>query len=232
MPTNLALIEHQFATLYCLDLAGNIAATNYPGSPDPPRLAVGLTTEGVRWRFRHDVPADTRATINSLLQSEVPPADLRHPPATLAAVRETLAADGPVTDQWFGPAWYAPACLALPVDGTATLLTTVDDLGPDQRDFAGDVASQQPFLVVREVGMIAAVCFCARRSAVAAEAGVATVAAYRGRGYATAAVAAWIAAVRRLGLQPLYSTSWDNLASQGVARKLGLVLYGANLSLR
>ena len=48
--------------------------------------------------------------------------------------------------------------------------------------------------------------------------------------HAAAVVAAWAAAVRASGRLPLYSTSWDNVASQGVARKLGLVLYGADLS--
>jgi hypothetical protein len=36
--------------------------------------------------------------------------------------------------------------------------------------------------------------------------------------------------VRRENRIPLYSTSWDNAASRGVARRLGLVLYGADLS--
>ena len=47
-----------------------------------------------------------------------------------------------------------------------------------------------------------------------------------GRGFASAAVAAWAAALRERGRLPLYSTSWENLASQGVARKLGMVAYG------
>ena len=54
---------------------------------------------------------------------------------------------------------------------------------------------------------------------------------YRGRGDAAAVVSGWAAAVREGGKTPLYSTSWDNEASKGVARKLGLVLYGTDLSI-
>ncbi|MGH2617528.1 MAG: GNAT family N-acetyltransferase, partial [Thermomicrobiales bacterium] len=41
----------------------------------------------------------------------------------------------------------------------------------------------------------------------------------------------WAQAVRQEGRIPLYSTSWENLASQAVARKLGLVLYGVDLDI-
>ncbi|HZS91689.1 MAG TPA: GNAT family N-acetyltransferase, partial [Chloroflexota bacterium] len=46
-----------------------------------------------------------------------------------------------------------------------------------------------------------------------------------------AVVAGWARAIRASGRIPLYSTSWDNHASQAVARKLGLVQYGTDLSL-
>ena len=60
------------------------------------------------------------------------------------------------------------------------------------------------------------------------EAGVETSASARGRGFPPAVVAAWARAVRELGAEPLYSTSWENTASQAVARKLGLIPYAAD----
>jgi predicted GNAT family acetyltransferase len=73
-------------------------------------------------------------------------------------------------------------------------------------------------------------CFSSRTSAYAAEAGVETAPEFRGRGYASAVVTRWAEVVRQSGRRPLYSTSWDNLASQGVAKKLGLILYGEDCS--
>jgi hypothetical protein len=48
----------------------------------------------------------------------------------------------------------------------------------------------------------------------------------RGRGYVRDVVAGWALVVRSLGTMPLYSTSWENTASQAVAWKLRLVQYG------
>ena len=60
------------------------------------------------------------------------------------------------------------------------------------------------------------------------EAGVETSAGARGHGFAVAVVAAWANAVRDLGAEPLYSTSWQNTASQAVARKLNLIPYATD----
>ena len=67
-----------------------------------------------------------------------------------------------------------------------------------------------------------------RITAAAHEAGVETLPALRRRGHAVNEVAAWADAVRRTGAAPLYSTSWDNVASQNVAAKLGLSLFGVD----
>lgn len=75
------------------------------------------------------------------------------------------------------------------------------------------------------------ICFCARRSEAAAEAGVETAESYRGKGYGPRVTAAWAQAIRESGRVPLYSTSWTNHASLAVARKLGLVAYASSWSL-
>jgi predicted GNAT family acetyltransferase len=67
------------------------------------------------------------------------------------------------------------------------------------------------------------ICFSARVSESAAEAGVETAAEFRGRGLAGLVTSDWAAAIRSSGRTPIYSTSWNNSASLAVARKLGLI---------
>jgi predicted GNAT family acetyltransferase len=57
---------------------------------------------------------------------------------------------------------------------------------------------------------------------------VETLPAARRRGHAVSVVAAWARAVKQIGALPLYSTSWDNVASQSVATKLGLSHFGVD----
>ena len=96
---------------------------------------------------------------------------------------------------------------------------------------ADELPWRLPCLALVVDGRLASLCFSSRNTPVAAEAGVNTLEEFRGRGYAPAVVAVWARAVRAEGCTPLYSTSWDNLASRSVAGKLGLVLYGADLSI-
>ena len=77
-------------------------------------------------------------------------------------------------------------------------------------------------------GQAAAVCASVRMSSAAHEAGVETSPAFRKRGLAIAVVAAWAERVRLAGAIPIYSTSWDNVASQAVAARLGAELIGTD----
>ena len=73
------------------------------------------------------------------------------------------------------------------------------------------------------------VCRSVRITPAAHEAGVETLPAFRGRGYAPDVVAGWARVVQSLGAMPFYSTSWENTASQAVAKKRHLVPYGTDL---
>lgn len=86
-------------------------------------------------------------------------------------------------------------------------------------------------MAIVEDGYPVSICFCARHSDEAAEAGLETAEAFRGRGFGPRVTAAWALAVRAAGLVPLYSTAWSNNASLSVAGKLGLVAYASTWSL-
>jgi predicted GNAT family acetyltransferase len=91
-------------------------------------------------------------------------------------------------------------------------------------------AGRAPAFAVLEGGVAVSICFSARLSEAAAEAGVETAAAQRGRGLAARVTAAWARKIRDAGRTPLYSTSWANGASLGVARQLGLIAYASRWS--
>jgi hypothetical protein len=71
-------------------------------------------------------------------------------------------------------------------------------------------------------GRAVAICRTVRVNGRHREAGVDTAEDYRLSGYGSAVVAAWGQEVIRNGLIPLYSTSWDNHGSIGIAERLHL----------
>ena len=238
MSSDWELMQIQVSALYRHDERNRLLAVNEPGPSQPndlppPRLFLGRTRAGHIWRFRHDLPEPLVAELEAALAAEPVAANLSRPPRCLEAVQATLARDGPLSAMWSGPAWRFPVEIpqfehkAIPVTSTAAELVRL--LSPVL--VADELPWRLPCLALLDDGRMASVCFSARNTPIAAEAGVETLEEFRGRGYATAVVAAWARAVRQEGRIPLYSTSWDNLASRSVARKLGLILYGADLSL-
>lgn len=94
-----------------------------------------------------------------------------------------------------------------------------------------DVTTAQPFIAAIDGHRAVAVCATVGASRTAHCAGVETLAAYRGRGFAADAVAGWACAVRALGAAPFYGTTFDNISSQSVARRLSLPLVGSEFSI-
>ena len=97
---------------------------------------------------------------------------------------------------------------------------------------AGEIATgRAPVMAVFKDEFPVSICFCARSSDIATEAGVETAEAFRGRGFAPRVTTAWALAIPASGRIPLYSTSWTNSASLAVARTLGLMVYASSWSL-
>lgn len=212
-------------TLLVLDGNGRISASHEPGAFPPRLFCLVRSEQSCVWAVGAGVPDGIAAQLDTLAHDEPPVADLREPPLHLDRYTSLLA--GRVSS---GPAYSFPD--ALPALGDVVF---VDDLRPLERHFAGWLAQEipgcLPLVAVLEDGHAVSVCFCARRSDIAAEAGLETAEAFRGRGLGTRVTAAWALAIRESGRTPLYSTSWDNHASLAVARKLGLHAYASSWSI-
>ncbi len=85
---------------------------------------------------------------------------------------------------------------------------------------------RQPYFAIVKNEKVVSICCSARSTPVVAEASVETLAE---NGYGTDVVTAWAISIQEENRISLYSTSWDNYASQEVARKLKLINYGMNL---
>lgn len=228
----LDLLALQAEALYTHDAAGRLLRVNEQDGDPAPRFFLGRTLEGNLWRCRHDLPPDLTDELGRLVAEEPIAADLRDEPRNLARIRALLGSHAPIAGAWHGPAYHFPDAPLAPPDGVVRVTAANGEvLRSNFLDLIAQLDWLQPCLAVVEGGAAVSVCFSSRNHPRAAEAGVNTLEAARGRGYAARVVAGWAAAVRAEGRIPLYSTSWDNVASQGVARRLGLVLYGADLSL-
>lgn len=229
------LMELQVNALFRQDGAGRLLSINVPSRHPAPRVFIGRTLDGNVIRFRHDLPNGLVEQLLGLIRPESLPGsddELERSPGYLDEAVRLLAKHGPAKEVWQGPAWAFPK--RLEVGTTPVLQVTAANTGMLARWFpwlCGELDDSWPCLAVVAGDDVVAYCRSVRTASEAVEAGVETVAEYRGRGFAPAAVRAWAAMVRSAGLVPLYSTSWDNLASRTVARKLGLRLYGADLNI-
>lgn len=221
-------------TLFVLDGQGRITSTREPGPSRGPLFFLVRSATSCAWAVRADVPQDVAGELDGLAREEPPASDLRHAPVHADRYASLVASGhqaGPRIRHSSGPAFTFPASVAPPAD-----IVVVEDERLLEHNFRGWVpgeiaAGRSPVLAVVEDGHPVSVCFCARRSDVAAEAGVDTAEAYRGRGFGSRVVAAWALALRASGRLPLYSTEWGNHTSLAVARKLGLVAYASDWSL-
>lgn len=238
--SDLEYLALQVDALFEHDSDGRLVATNEPTPALAPRIFFGRTRGGNLWRVRSDLTAHTSSRVAALLDGESPSQDLHAPPASLSALCDVLRTDPTQATIVAGPAFRFPdTLLELPAaSGTLVRRLVRPDIpllvrmGWDSAEaLERGFATWEPMCGAIVEGEAVSLCHSSRLTPRAAEAGVNTLAAYRGHGYAPAVVAAWARAVRASERVPLYSTAWANVASQAVARKLGLTEYGADWSL-
>ncbi|MDE2933752.1 MAG: GNAT family N-acetyltransferase [Chloroflexota bacterium] len=222
-------LDLHLRALFVHDERGRIVTRNALDGGPAPRFFLGRTPDGNRWRFRGDLPDDLVEPLEALCAAEPPATDLRAPPCHGERYRELLAAHAPVAEAWSGPAYHFPEELPPTASEVLPLNTENAHLlrGGDLEPWVEDIGQSEPLVAIVQEDRAVSVCGSVRITPEAHEAGVETSANARGRGFAVAVVAAWARAVRELGAEPLYSTSWENIASQAVARRLGLIPYAS-----
>jgi hypothetical protein len=223
----LSLMRVQAVTLFELDAQGRLVCINEPRGPAAPRVFIGRTNEGQIAHMRADLDAEVAARLAALAAEAGAWTANGSPPQCAALLTAILQEASPISRVQHGPAYVFPEGVRAP--GDAVSLSTERGIAfhPELLLRGWLPAAETPpyFGVVRD-GQVVSVCYSARSGESAAEAGVETATPYRGRGIAAIATAAWAAAVQRSGRLALYSTSWENRASQAVAKKLGLAMYG------
>lgn len=223
------LMKIQVEVLFTQDENGYLQRINKPngdGKPAP-RFFFGHTNEGSIYRFRHDLPDNVVAQLKEVA-AEPMPVNSQKIPRNRRQFEDILQSHAPIERVWIGPAYRFPEHITPPTNVVRLSRENVGLLKGDFAEMGSELNSSEPYLAIIEDSQMVSICRSVRLSSRAHEAGVDTLGGYRRRGYATSIVAAWALAVRALNRVPLYSTSWDNVASQGVARRLGLVQYGVD----
>ncbi|MCJ8013243.1 GNAT family N-acetyltransferase [Paenibacillus sp. KQZ6P-2] len=214
----------QVETLYVLDDRERIAAINEPLDMQPPAVFIGKTKEGLVIRFRRDLPQKLIEEILSCTEASL----------DVVQLCRVIESYKKVTDIWMGPAYVFRWDDVPPVAEPNILLIGESNRHLLKKNFSilhEELSEHLPAAGYVADGEVVSICCSARISGRAAEASLKTVEAFRGQGLAPLVVQSWCRQVSRQGLIPLYSTSWDNLSSQAVARKLGLHQYGMDLSI-
>jgi RimJ/RimL family protein N-acetyltransferase len=230
MLTAKELMSIHTEALFTHDADSSLLFVNEPGgSKTPaPRFFLGRTKSGNLWRFRADVPQSLIKELEALCLDEPTATDLQSKPRHFETYVKLLETHKSVQNIWTGPAYHFDEWPQPSRPLVAITEANAELLRGGFEKLSEELSAWQPFLAIVEDGRAVSVCRSVRITPQAHEAGVETLPEFRGRGYAKDVVAGWARLVQAIGALPLYSTSWENTASQAVAKKLRLEPFGAD----
>jgi hypothetical protein len=173
-----------------------------------------------------DVPDDLVNELTALCLEET--GDVSQEPKYKEKYLELLVTQEPVKQIWQGPVYWCPQTVTSSVQAVAITEANKHLLEGGLESWLPDVPHRQPFFAAVQHGKAVSVCSSVRITDNAHEAGVETLLEYRQQGHAVHVVASWTNALLGKKVIPLYSTSWENTASQNVARKAGFEFFGSD----
>jgi len=229
---DLKLMDIHIRALFTHDAESRLLFVNEPDGVGvvAPRFFLGRTRAGNIWRFRSDVPATVIHDLNSLCADEpTVKSAFDLPPRHLEDFVQLLEASSSVIS---GPAYCFTETIVPPRHTAVLTNSDQEKLRGRFEELIAELPNWQPFVAIIENDRAVSVCRSVRIKSEAHEAGVETLSEFRGKGYGHDVTAAWARRVSEIGAIPLYSTSWENSASQAVARKLALKCYGSDFQIQ
>lgn len=229
MLTDQELMTAHVQALFTHDARSRLLSVNEPGGGGfASRMFFGRTRASNLWRFRADLPESLVGELEALCADEPVGGEFRRAPRHAEEYARLLGSHAPVRELSSGPAYYFTEYLEPSRPLLAVTEKNAEVLRSGFEELVSELPDWQPFLALVVEDRAVSVCRSVRITPAAHEAGVETLPEFCGRGYARDVVAGWARLVRSVGAVPLYSTSWENTASQAVAKKLRLVEYGAD----
>lgn len=229
-PTPRELMEFHVEALFSHDQNNRLRTINepWPETTAAPKFFLGRTIGGTNLcRFRYDVPVMLIEQLERLSANEPVVRDFHTKPKHFEKYMKLLEGERFT----MGPCYLIPDEVTPEMNVVRITPENISEYLLDGFEWlTSEIDYVQPCIALLDERRVVSICRSVRITSKAHEAGLETLTAFRGRGYAAAVVAGWAVAVRELGRIPLYSTFWDNLASQSVARKLGLLYYGINFT--
>jgi RimJ/RimL family protein N-acetyltransferase len=204
--------------LFTIDQRKRITGLNEREDLTAPFLFIGRTKTGNVIRFDKTISEMEKNEILTQIDNN----DLGKLTFNINRIRK-------INSIWLGPAYAFLEDSNMISDAIKITCENKELLSEEFPHLMRELEWKQPLYVMVQDGKAVSVCSSARKSSTAAEASVETSTRYQGQGYAARCVISWANEVKKLGLQPLYSTAWDNFSSQSVARKLNLYQYGIDL---
>jgi RimJ/RimL family protein N-acetyltransferase len=234
MLTDLELMNIHVRALFTHTAEARLLCINEPDGAvgAAPLLFLGRTRAGNVWRFRDDLPENLIQELDSLCAGEPPvTTEFNKPPCHAERYVRLLEKHASVEQLSAGPAYRFPENIAQSRHTVAITEHNAEKLQGGFEKLIAELSAWQPFIALMDGDRAVSVCRSVRITSEAHEAGVETLPEFRGRGYAKDVTAEWAQRVWANGAIPLYSTSWENHASQAVARKLRLECYGADFEI-
>jgi len=230
---NQILIRRRVELRFRLDPAGRLLGENLPEDPadrTAPRLYACLGADGLVYAFRHDVPDDRMEHATAALEALA--GALFEAPDRVADAAAAIAADwGDAPVVITGPVFRIPRGLPPPAGVTFIDASSRDALARHFPHTHAHLDALAPCAAHVIDGHAVAICRAARRSRIALEAGVDTIAGQRRRGYGAGVVAAWAERAWQQGVVPCYAAEGTNEASLALARRLDMMRIGTEFTI-